>query len=63
MNNKMKIDNLENKKVMDELSVMDEMLNFNNSNILEIGCGNAKRAQEIVLSRNISSFKASFKGY
>ena len=58
MKNKMKIDNLENKKVMDEMSVMDEMLDFTNSNILEIGCGNAKRAQEIALSRNISSFKA-----
>ncbi len=58
MNNKMKIDNLENKKTIDELSVMDKMLNFTNSSILEIGCGNAKRAQEIVLKRNISKFKA-----
>lgn len=58
MNNKMKIDNLENKKTIDELSVMDKMLNFTNSSILEIGCGNAKRAQEIVLKRKISKFKA-----
>ena len=54
----MKIDNLENKKNIDELSVMDKMLNFTNSSILEIGCGNAKRAQEIVLKKNISRFKA-----
>ena len=41
-----------------ELSVMSEMLDFNNARILEIGCGNAKRAEEIVKKKNINSFKA-----
>ena len=46
------------KRNMNELSVMNEMLDFTNAKILEIGCGNARRAEEIVSKKNINSFKA-----